>query len=198
EDLRATSSRSSPDDVLRGLGNWFFYGGDLAGPHVVQAPFYDRRGIWTLLSLVLPALLLLSAAVVRWRGRALTVLLLGSTVLAVGPWPYDDPSLLGRMFRRIGDRSSIGFAFRNSNRIVPVLVLGLALAAAAAIRAMPRPRRVPAAGAIGLLALATLAPVLRVGMLSEPVERPGELPAYWIDAAAHLDHGDPSLRVLEL
>lgn len=198
EDLRATSSRSSPDDVLRGLGNWFFYGGDLAGPHVVQAPFYDRRGIWTLLSLVLPALLLLSAAVVRWRGRVLTVLLLGSTVLAVGPWPYDDPSLLGRMFRRIGDRSSIGFAFRNSNRIVPVLVLGLALAAAAAIRAMPRPRRVPAAGAIGLLALATLAPVLRVGMLSEPVERPGELPAYWIDAAAHLDHGDPSLRVLEL
>ena len=28
ENLRTVAERSSPDDVLRGLGNWFFYGGD--------------------------------------------------------------------------------------------------------------------------------------------------------------------------
>ena len=37
ETVRTVSSASSPGDILRGLGNWFFYGYDRTGYSLVQA-----------------------------------------------------------------------------------------------------------------------------------------------------------------
>jgi len=198
EDLRTTSSRSSPDDVLRGLGNWFFYGGDRQGPAVLQSRWYDRETGYVVASFLVPMAALAVAAVLRWRGRVLAVALLAATVLAVGPWPYDHPSPLGRLFRWAAESSAAGLAFRNSPRVVPVIALGLALVLAAGVAAVPERGRRGATALVALLAAASLAPVLREGMLSDPVERPAELPAAWHEAAAHLDRRGGETRVLQL
>src|SRR5690606_14951896 len=89
------------------------------------------------------------------------------------------------------------FAFRNSPRVAPVLVLGLALLVAAGVAALGR-RQVVGALAVGLLAVAGLAAPMRGGMLSARVDRPEALPTYWEQVAAHLDAGDHDTRVLEL
>jgi arabinofuranan 3-O-arabinosyltransferase len=198
ENLRTTSEWSSPDDVLRGLGNWFFYGFDRSGPSLDQSQAYLTDPWYRPLSYLVAAAGLAAATVVRWRHRGLTILLLLATVIAVGAWPYDRPSPLGRLLRSVLEGASAGLAFRNSARIVPVVVLGLALALAAALAALDRRARYAGAVAVGLLALASLAPVTERGMLSSGVERPEELPAYWLEAAEHLDAGDASTRVLEL
>lgn len=198
ESLETVSSRSSPDDVLRGLGNWFFYGGDRVGPAVDQARYYETSTPVVVASFLVPMLALAAGAAVRWRGRAVAVAMIATAVVAVGAWPYDDPSPFGRAFRWFAEQSSAGLAFRNSPRIVPVLVLGMAVVLAAALAAAPDRLRRPALAVVCLAALAGLAPVAREGMLSDPVERPGELPAYWVDAAAHLDASGDGTRVLEL
>lgn len=198
EDLRATSSRSSPDDLLRGLGNWFFYGGDRRGPHIVQSVAYEGWSFTAMATFLLPAVALFTAAVVRWRGRLIAIAFVMATVLAVGPWPYDRPSPVGRLFRTLGESSAVGMAFRNSARIVPVVVLGLALVLAAAIAAVPTRFRTVAAGFTALLVLATALPLLRHGLLSEPVERQANIPSYWLDAAERLDRAGSDTRVLEL
>ena len=198
EDLRTVASRSRPDDVLRGLGNWFFYGGDRWGPTVDQASYYDHTKAVVVASFLVPLLALAAAPVVRWRGRVIVVAMIATAVVAVGAWPYDDPSPFGRAFRWFTEQSSLGMAFRNSPRVVPVLILGLALALAAAIAATPARARRGAAAAVALVAVGGLAPVVRVGMLSDAVERPEHLPAYWEAAAAHLDASGDDTRVLEL
>lgn len=198
ENLRTTSEWSSPDDVLRGLGNWFFYGFDRSGPSLDQSQAYLTDPWFRPLSYLVAAAGLAAAAVVRWRARALTVLLLLAAVVAVGAWPYDRPSPIGRLLKGALEGASAGLAFRNSARIVPIVVLGLALAIAAALAALDRPARLAGTVAVALLAVAGLAPVSERGMLSGGVERPEALPAYWLEAAERLDAGDPDTRVLEL
>ncbi|MCB0976290.1 MAG: DUF3367 domain-containing protein [Acidimicrobiales bacterium] len=198
ENLRTVSSRSSPDDVLRGLGNWFFYGGDRLGPAVVQSPYYDTNDLVVLASLVVPAIALAALSIARWRGRGVALAMVAAAVVAVGAWPYDHPSLYGRAFRWFTESSSAGLAFRNAPRIVPLVVLGMALAVSAAVRAMPMRIRAAFASVVCLAALAGLSPVLKVGMLSPPAERPQELPGYWKDATRYLDGRGEGTRVLAL
>jgi arabinofuranan 3-O-arabinosyltransferase len=42
ENLRTLAETSSPDDVLRGLGNWFFYGREALGYSIETAERFDR------------------------------------------------------------------------------------------------------------------------------------------------------------
>lgn len=199
ENLETVATRSSPDDVLRGLGNWFFYGADASGWSIDQAPTYLDGDITRMATFALPAMALAAAVVLRWRDRSFAALLVvGAAVVAVGAWPFANPSWWGRAFRSVADGTSVGLAFRNSPRIVPVLVLGMALLLAAAVAAAHGPRRTAAAVAVGLVAIAGLAAPMRAGMLSSRVDRPAELPAYWHEAADHLDGGDPDTRVLEV
>ena len=128
----------------------------------------------------------------------LAVALVATAVIAIGAWPYDDPSPAGRLFRAFAEGSSAGLAFRNSPRVVPVVVLGMALLVAAAVASLPRPAHLAAAASVGLLAVAALYPVARVGMFSKGVGRPDDLPVYWSEAAAHLDARGAATRVLEL
>ncbi|WP_426572995.1 alpha-(1-_3)-arabinofuranosyltransferase domain-containing protein [Aquihabitans sp. McL0605] len=198
ESLRTVAEKSTPDDVLRGLGNWFFYGSDRGGSSVDQASYYVDKPVAAWLSYLVPMVALATAAVVRWRHRILAVLMVLSAVVAVGAWPYDDPSPFGRLFKAFADGTSAGLAFRNSPRVVPVLVLGMALLLAAAITALPERGRLWGAALVALIACAGLTPVVKTGMLSSSVDRPEDLPQYWLDAAKHLDAAGSSTRVLEL
>jgi len=198
ENLRTVAERSTPDDVLRGLGNWFFYGRDRAGWSLDQTDYYEHHRLAIALSFVVPVLALAVATVLRWSHRALAVALLGATAVAVGAWPYDSPSPVGRLFRFLVEATSAGMAFRNHPRVVPVVVLSLAMILAAGVAAVPGRGRWVASGVVVLAAAAGLAPVARVGMLSEGMNRPEELPDHWSAATADLDSAGPHTRVLEL
>ena len=198
ENLRTVAERSSPDDVLRGLGNWFFYGSDRAGWSLDQADYYENHPVAIALSFLVPVLALAVATVLRWGQRAVVVGLLGATVVAVGAWPYDHPSPAGRLFRAVVEGTSAGLAFRNHPRVVPVVVLALGLVLAAGVAAVPGRARWAATAAVVLVAVAGLAPVARVGMLSDGMNRPEDLPSYWEQAADHLDAAGSGTRVLEL
>lgn len=199
ENLETVARTSSPADVLRGLGNWYFYGRDRLGYSIDQAGYYldDRITVWATVGL--SALGLAAAMAVRWRHRArFAALVLAGVVLAVGAWPLDDPSPVAIGFREFGETSA-GLALRNTARAVPVIVLGLAGLLAAAVSAWrPRPLRWGAGVLVGALALAGMRPVALEGMLSEHQERIDPVPTYWQEAAADLDADGTSTRVLEI
>ncbi|MGH9109826.1 MAG: alpha-(1-_3)-arabinofuranosyltransferase domain-containing protein, partial [Acidimicrobiales bacterium] len=67
ETVRATSSTSSPLEVLRGLGYWYFYGGGRLGPWTGSVVFYTRWLWLVALSYFVPFLALCAGVAVRWR-----------------------------------------------------------------------------------------------------------------------------------
>ena len=136
ESLRTVAADSTPTDVLRGIGNWFFYGRDNLGYSIDQASWYSSNVVVQVASFAIPVLALCAAALVKWRHRAyFVVLLLVGTVISVGAWPYDDPSAYGGIFKDFAETSA-GLALRNSPRAVPLVVLGLAGLLAAGVSAI--------------------------------------------------------------
>ncbi|MFP3906674.1 MAG: alpha-(1-_3)-arabinofuranosyltransferase family protein, partial [Acidimicrobiales bacterium] len=205
ENLAEVARWSMPNDVLRGLGNWFFAGEDRLGYSIDQAePYLDNPWV-VAVSLVIPALALAAAVLTTGARRVFAVAcMVVATVVAVGAWPYGDPSWFGRGVRWFGEETSVGLAFRNSHRIVPVLLIGVVVVLATWIQSMPRSEhRRLGASLLAVAALATMAPIGVHGYLSEHLDRPESLPQEWVAAAEHLDArgtlstGNPS-RVLEV
>lgn len=201
ESLKTVARSSTPYDLVRGLGNWFLSGSDRLGPWLDQSRAYDGRTL-TYATLAIPVLALLAAACVRWRHRAYFVaLVVVGTIVGVGAWPYDDPSPLGALFKDAA-HSSFGLALRNTPRVVPVVVLGLAGLLAAGVSALAVWRRMELAG-VGLVAVVVLvafSPVWVHGYLSKNLERPEAIPAYWEHATATLGRASDAnaTRVLEI
>ncbi len=200
ETVRTVSAASAPGDILRGLGNWFLFGYDRTGYSLVQAASYlDQRSVVAATCLV-PALAFLAGTFVRWRHRSyLVALVVVGTVVGVGAWPYRDPSPWGRVWKAFTDSTAAGLALRNTPRVVPVVVLGLAGligAGVGGLRAVPL-RRAAALAVAAVLAVGFL-PVWRDGYLSPGVERPEALPRYWTDAIRAIDADSHRTRVLEI
>lgn len=200
ETLRTSSASSVPSDLLRGLGNWFFYGGDRLGSSLDQSADYANTKWVIALSFAIPIAALAVAALVRWRYRAyFALLIVVGTVVGVGAWPFDDPSPYGRLFKALAGESSLVLALRNTPRAVPLIVLGMAGLLAAGVSALVvRRQQLVAAGVVVALAVLALAPVWRHGFLSERNLRDEAVPAYWRDAAAALDAAGDATRVLEI
>ena len=202
ETVRTVAEGSSPTEVLRGLGNWFFYGGDAVGPWIPQAVDFTQKAWLLAASFALPLLALGAAAVTRWRHRAYFVaLLVIGTVAAVGAFPYDTPSPLGALFKSWATGSTAGLAMRSTPRAVPLVALALAILLAAGLealvaRATLRWRTIAVAGVIGLTLL-TFVPVWRDGYIAERSSRE-DVPAYWEEATATLDAEPHDTRVLEI
>lgn len=200
ENVREVARFSTPGDLLRGLGNWFFYGRDRTGYSIDQAADYASGDLVIALSYVVPAVGFAAAFLLRWAHRRyFGLLVVLGTVIGVGAWPYDDATPYGSAWKAITRETSIGLALRNTPRIVPVIALGLAGLLAGAVAALPPRRWQPyAAAAVVLAALSALLPVWRHGFLTDGMQRPEDLPAYWLEAATALDAGDPATRVLEI
>lgn len=200
ENVRTVAEASAPGDVLRGLGNWFFYGRDRVGYSLDQAHAYASHPLVVAATYAVPVLALGAAFVIRWPHRLyFALLVVVGVVVAVGSWPPDEPTPYGSLWRTFTSDTSVGLAFRNSPRAVPLVLLGLAGLIAAAVSGLPRPRLQPvAAGAVAVVVLASLAPVARHGWLTEGMSRPEEVPAYWVAAAEALDRGGDETRVLEV
>lgn len=207
ETVEAVARTSMPNEVLRGLGYWFFYGQDAIGPWIEAAANYTQQVEIIVLGYGLACLALLSAAVVRWRHRSFFVLLtLVGVIVAVGAHPFDSPTPLGALFKSFATGSTAGLALRSTGRAIPLVTLSLAMllgagvnATAAGLARVGRPRLGLAAAVVvaGLVLLNF--PALHDGTYyGENLQRDEELPSYWQETAAHLDGKPYDTRVLEL
>lgn len=207
ETLRVVSRTTLPNEVLRGLGYWFFYGRDRLGPWIEGSTTYTQRPVFILISYGIPVLALLSAAFVRWRHRAYFVFLtLIGVVAAVGAHPYDSPTSFGAFFKELAASSTAAFALRSTGRAVPLVLLGLAGLLAAGVDAFvawltAREWRVAAVAvpvAVGALVAVNLPALWNGQLYGENLQRDEHLPGYWEAAAASLGARGDATRVLEV
>jgi arabinofuranan 3-O-arabinosyltransferase len=201
ETVRTTNATPSAPEVLRGLGYWFFYGGDTEGPWLagLSSP-YQTSGVLLVVSFAIPLMALAAGGALRWRHRAYFTTLVGlGTILAVGAYPISDPSPAGSLFERLSRSSQLVLSLRNTQRVAAIVVLGFAGLLAAALTTLSR-RHVRAGAAAALALLVLVAGALpaqwRTGLVAERFHRDEELPDAWLQAAAQLDRGEG--RVLEL
>jgi arabinofuranan 3-O-arabinosyltransferase len=182
---------SLASEVFRGLGYWYFYGNDKIQPWTLASSSYMSHSLGVLVSFSLPALALASAALVRWRYRAFCVLLVVvGVVLAVGAYPLSHPTPLGTIFRAIGENSTIGLAMRSSNRVIPLVVLGLSLLLGSGVSALRswRPNAsMVAAIIVGALACVNMAPLFEGNIIATNLMFPENLPRYVANAADYLN-----------
>jgi hypothetical protein len=200
ESLRTVAESSTPTDLLRGIGNWVFYGKDALGYSIDQASSYLHEPVVIWASFAIPVLALAAAGIVRWRHRTYLVLLVVvGTIVGVGAWPYDDPSPVGAAFKYFANNTAAGLALRNTPRVAPLIVLGLAGLLAAAVSAQRTPRRaLVAASVVSVIAVLALVPVWRDGFLSSRLDRPNAIPGYWDAAARAMGKEGTGTRVLEV
>ena len=194
--LRYTESRevvavaSTAPEVLRGLGYWFFYGNDKLGPWIEPSVAYTQGGWLIFVGFGLAVLALGSAALVRWRHRSYFVLLAAvGALVAVGFHPPEDPSLLGSLFERYS-RTGPLLAMRSLPRAVPLVALAMAVLLGAGVNALTgRLRKIgTVAGALVLVGVLLNNPAMwRISMVEEHLNRPEEIPGYWLEAAGALD-----------
>jgi hypothetical protein len=201
ETIPTVSRTSSAAEVLRGLGYWYFYGWDKVQPWTLASVSYTQS-LWLLgVSFAVPVVSVALGLMARWRYRGFAVGLVGiGTAVAVGAYPFARPSLFGDLLERASG-GTVGLALRSVNRIVPLVVLGLALLMGAGLNAVRL--RWPAAGLVGAAACLALVavdlpPLWTGNLVASNLARPSSIPAYWEQAAAYLNQAGSSSRVLGL
>lgn len=202
ESITTVTSTTSASEVLRGLGYWYFYGQDKVQPWTEAAVGY-MESMWLIaVSFTLPALALLAAAVARWRYRAYAVgLIFVGTVIAVAMFPYNSPSPFGAILKAGSEASSsLGLAMRSTDRVVPLVVLGMALLLGSAVAALLD--RVAIVGVVAAVTVVGIAaadmPPLWSGDLVASNLDYSHVPGYWHQAADYLQSQGSSTRVLGL
>ena len=207
ESIQTVSATSYPYEIVRGLGYWFFYGRDRIGHWNDAYLVFSLNAAVVFASLAIPAIAMLSSAVIRWRVRGyFALLVIVGVAIAVGAAPYEDPSPLGSIYKSFATTSTIGFALRSVARAAPLMVLGLSVLLAAGVSAFVAAQRDRGRPRI---ALAT--PVVIVGLCllnapgvwdgryySDYLARDESIPEYWVAALADLDAAGDSTRVLAL
>ncbi len=212
ETLRAVSRTSLPNEVLRGLGYWFFYGKDKLGPWIEASPTYTQRPLVILMSYGIPVLALLSCAFVTWKYRSffMSTVVVG-VVIAVGAHPYDSPTPLGAWFKEAAATSTAAFALRSTGRATPLVILGLAALLGAGVNALVErfgglqpvrqvrlPLRLVVPAVVGVLVVVNLPALWNDTFYGTNLQRGEDVPAYWHAAARSLDRQPHATRVLEL
>ncbi len=206
ETVEIVSLTSYANEIIRGLGYWFFYFRDVLGPW--NDAVVDMQWPWRIaLSYSVPALALLSAVIVRWRDRAFFVLLvLVGMTAAVGASPFAHPSILGSLFKAFAASSSAGLALRSSSRAVPLLALGMAGLLAAGVTAVADALTrwhhgwigIGFAALVGSLVLLNGWGIWNGDLYSRYLERDEAVPHYWSAALRYLDSKPHDTRVLAL
>ncbi len=202
ETVEAVSSTSSAPEVLRGLGYWLFYGGDLLGRWNSASTPLLTDPVPIALGLGLVVVAVAAVVTVRWRWAPwLATLLVLGTVVAVGAHPPGDPSPWGSLLSGDRSRSTLVLALRSSTRAVPLVALAgaLALGALVAVVAARRPRRARLVGFVVACAAVAQAPTTWTGGLVDAVgRRDATVPSWWTDTARRLDADGDATRVLEV
>lgn len=201
ETYKTVANAATTPEIIRGFGYWFFYGTDALGPWFKAAVTATRNPLAIAVSFALPLLGAVAALLTRWRTRVFFVAMaIAGLVLSVGANPYDDPSPYGALYKLFSETKS-GLAMRSTPRAIPLLALATAVFLAAGVSAIDR--KMPSKGrwaalAVLVLVIGNLSPLWTGRMLDEFLERPEDVPSYWVDAGRYLDQGDPRTRALEV
>jgi arabinofuranan 3-O-arabinosyltransferase len=199
ETVPATSGASLASEILRGLGYWYFYGTDRVGPWTQTSVQYTQSIALILWSFSVPVLAVLAAFVARWRYRSYFILMtVVGMVLAVGPNPYEHPSSIGSVIKKIMVDTTAGLAMRSTDRASPVVILCLAVFLGAGVSALYLRLRavglVIGAGVVVAVAGAS-SPLWSGQILADGFNQPATPPAYVRAAAKALDGTHPGTRV---
>lgn len=202
ETVQAVASTSSASEVIRGLGYWFFYGRDKLGPWIEASGWYGAFIPVLILSFALTGFALLGATTVRWRRRNFFVgLLFFGMIIAVGAHPFKHPAPIGAAFKAFATSSLVGLAMRSTGRAVPLIVLAtsffLGVGVTHVANRFPDRSKLLTLGVCAALFL-NLPPLYRGQLFGNNLQRPENLPNYWVQAAKYLDNGDSDTRLLEL
>ena len=207
ESLQSTSYTSTPTEILRGLGYWFFYGAgngvsNQAGNWTQAAGNYTQD-LWLVgLSFAVPTLAFAAAALVRWRLRIYFILLVVvGLILAVGPYPYYTPSVISGLIKSFMSDTTAGLALRSTDRASPLVLLSLAVLLGAGVTALSRRSRrmgVASAALAAIVILGASFPLLTGAVVVNGDTQPASPPLYVTEAASHLNHTHPNTRVYAL
>jgi arabinofuranan 3-O-arabinosyltransferase len=200
ETAKTVSLVSVSQEVLRGLGYWFFYGYDRLGPWIEPSTYYTQSPGLIAVTFLLPVAGLVGAVMARWRHRAYFVMLAATGVaVAVGAYPWEDGPLWPwpRAVKRFL-LTDVGMSMRSLPRAVPLVALGLAVLLGAGVtsivRRWPRWNRPAVIGGVAMALLAL--PPLWLGQFVPENLRRREIPDYWQEAADHLEAEGHDNRVL--
>ncbi len=207
ETIKTVSTAGQAGEIQRGLGYWFFYGGDKLGPWIEATVDYTARRWLIIVSYGIPVLAILSAAFIRWRHRIyfIALILLGLGV-AVGAHPYDDPSPFGAIVKSFGEGSTVGLALRSVGRAGPLVVLGFAVLLGVGVNLVSARLAQRGQFKVALVVCALLGALILVNLpalwngtyYGKNLQRAEQLPTYWTDAISKLDKGSHNTRILEL
>ena len=202
ETVPATSGASLASEILRGLGYWYFYGVDRAGPWTQTSVDYTQNITLIAFSFTVPVLAFLAAFVARWRYRTYFILItVVGMVMAVGPNPYEHPSSVGSVIKKIMVDTTAGLAMRSTDRASPLILLSLAMFLGAGVSALSfRVRKTSLAiGAFVVAAVAgASAPLWSGQIVANGFTQPAVPPAYVRQAAHALDTAHPGTRLFAI
>ncbi|MEL6893932.1 MAG: alpha-(1-_3)-arabinofuranosyltransferase family protein, partial [Actinomycetota bacterium] len=125
ETYRAISGASTPAEVVRGLGYWFFYGGDRLDHWIGPSSSYTNDGWLILLGFGVAMGSLLGLLIPFARRGTIVALFVVGMVMSVGGAPIGSSSVYGSWFADMAADSTIGGALRSTTRAMPLVVLGL-------------------------------------------------------------------------
>ena len=202
ETLFSTNSTTSSFEILRSLGYWFFYGRDTGGLWLsgLADPYMEK--LWLLLiSFGVAGIGLVAMAVVRWRHRMYfaSIVMIG-LVISIGSFHYAGRSFYGSLFKNAADSSDLIFSLRNTQRAVPLVILGLAAFVAAAVQSLWSRKKNLAFitnALILVMIIANISPLLSGSLIAERFHRE-EIPQYWNNAVEELNSRSASTRVMEI
>ncbi|HWE55434.1 MAG TPA: alpha-(1-_3)-arabinofuranosyltransferase family protein [Acidimicrobiales bacterium] len=202
ETVPTVSRTSSAAEVLRGLGYWYFYGWDKVQAWTLQSIPYTQSPWLLAVSLGLPGVSVLLGLLTRWVYRSYCLALVGfGTLIAVGAFPFRDPSAFGAVIKGASAGSELALAMRSVDRIVPIVVMGLAILMGSGVTALHLRRPgigLAAAGTSLALIGANLPALWTGGLIASNLSRPDTIPSYWTAAASYLNSSGSNSRVLGL
>ncbi len=206
ESYQTVASASTPNEILRGLGYWFFYGGDRIGTWVGPSSPYINNAAVMFLGYGIAGLAVLGL-LVRFVGRAsMTALFVVGLIVSVGAAPLASSTIYGRFFEAFATETTVGGALRSTPRAAPLVLLGLACgfgAGAEAVAAWLAQRRPTVrvtwvhTVAVGLVAV-QLFPWFTGTVTTPSLLRPQQLPSSVEQLAAVLNADDARGRVYTL
>ncbi len=192
ETVRETSGTTSAVEVFRGLGYWFFYGGDNQGPWLDGvAPQFTQSLVLLAASFAAPLACVALGWWSRFRERAFFVgLVVGGLLLSTVAFGTTDRSFVGTIFESMSRHSGLVLSLRNTQRAAALTALGLAGLAAAGIAAL-RARHLDwgrvGAAVVVAGALLTFSSPWGSALIASRYDRPEAIPQAWVDTARYLD-----------
>ena len=207
ETVKTVATAGVAPEVLRGLGYWFFYGGDKLGNWIEASVHYTQSRPLIVVSYAVPTLALLAGAFIRWRHRFyFAILMVIGVAIAVGAHPFDDPSPFGAVLKAFADSSNAGLALRSVGRAVPLVALGAAVLLGTGVTAFVRwlDRRnlhryaLVTVGLAAAIVIAALPALWNGDYYGKNLQRPEAIPNYWTRAINAVDAQPHDTRILEM